>query len=203
MFGFKPEKDVYLPETQNFDRSSPTILILTADKTEDLEFFYPFYRFIEAGYCVDVATPGGGSFKAKNGLGLQETLKLTEVDAEDYDMLFIPGGKAPAALKEEEAAINLVKSFATAVKPIAAICHGPQLLAEADVINGKRVAAWPEVKEEIHKAGGIFIDAETVEDGDFITARWPGDLPAYMNVVLKRLSCVKKNKSETCFDSAA
>ncbi len=193
MFGSKDEKDTYKPETQTRDMTVPGILILTADKTEDLEFFYPYYRFIEAGYRVDVATPEGGSFKAKHDLGLQETMKLSEVEESDYAMLYIPGGKAPAKLIDEDnMAVDLVKAFVKSGKPIAAICHGPQLLAAADVIRGKNIAAWPEVKDEIEEAGASYLNAETVQDGLFTTARWPADLPSHMKVVLKTLADAKQ-----------
>lgn len=195
MFGSsKEERDTYLPETQKRDTSTPGVLILTADKTEDLEFFYPFYRLIEAGYRVDVATPEGGPFKAKHDLGLQKTMKLSEVEENEYVMLYIPGGKAPAALKDEEMAVNLVKKFVQNNKPVAAICHGPQLLAKADVIRGKNIAAWPEVKEEVQEAQATYVNAETVQDGLFTTARWPGDLPAYMKQVLKVLEASAPRK---------
>jgi protease I len=182
----KPEIDTYRPANQNLDNGK-AVLILTADDTEDLEFFYPYYRFIEAGYKVDVATPKGESFKAKHGLGLKDTRRIADVRASDYRMLYIPGGKAPAALKKEEAALELVRQFAATPKIIAAICHGPQLLAKADVIRGKQIAAWPDVEDEVKEAGAVYISQETVVDGRFVTARWPGDLPSHMKRVLQML----------------
>ncbi len=202
MFGSDNEKDTYLPETQSRDRGTPGILIMTADKTEDLEFFYPYYRFIEAGFHVDVATPDGGAFKGKQGLGLKNSLKIEDVSAADYALLYIPGGKAPAVLKDNEAAITVVKAFVSSEKPVAAICHGPQLLAAANVIRGRRIAAWPEVQKEVEEAGATYVNAETVNDGLFTTARWPGDLPAYMKVVLQLLK-VPTTKSGGSYSSAA
>jgi len=179
--------DTYQPETANRN-SSRSILMLTTDGTEDLEFFYPYYRFIEAGFKVDVVTPKGEGFKAKQGLGLKETKKLTAVDPESYQLLYIPGGKAPAALKKDENAVNLVKQFVSLGKPIAAICHGPQLLAAAEVIEGRKIAAWPEVETEILEAGATYMNREVIADGPFITARWPGDLPAHMKETLALLA---------------
>ncbi len=178
---FEKARDYYLPETRNAAANN-AVLILTADKTEDLEFFYPYYRFIEAGYKVDVVTPDGGEFKGKQGLGLHETGKIKDVKPEAYMMLYIPGGKAPAELKKNEDAIDLVRIFAAAQKPIAAICHGPQLLAAARVIEGRKIAAWPEVRDEVEAAGAAYANEETVIDGQFITARWPGDLPRTTSV---------------------
>lgn len=163
------------------------VIIITADNTEDTEFFYPYYRLTEAGYTVDVATPKGGEFKGKHGLGLKQTKRIDDVNPADYVLLYIPGGKAPEALRKNDAVLRFVKSFATSGKPIAAICHGPQVLVSADVIRGKQLAAWPEVREEIEKAGGKFVDEALVEDGQFITARKPGDLPRHLFGVLQYL----------------
>jgi protease I len=180
------EKDLYRPETQNRD-GGKTILIITADKTEDLEFFYPYYRFIEAGFRVDVATPEGGKLTAKHGLELKETRKIAGLRPEEYDLLYIPGGKAPAKLKGDVETLEFVRKFAASGKPVAAICHGPQVLAAAKVIDQRKIAAWPEVKDEVVEGGATYIDKETVVDGQFITARWPGDLPSHLRHTLAAL----------------
>lgn len=179
--------DLYKPDERKGEHFAK-VLIVTADKTEDLEFFYPYYRFIEDGMSVDVATPSGGKFEAKQGLGLKETKKLSDVRADDYDLLFIPGGKAPEELKKNADALKLVQAFAGSNKPIAAICHGPQVLAAADVIGNRRIAAWPEVLKELVNAGATYVDQETVQDGLFITARWPADLPAFTHAVLQMVN---------------
>src|ERR1700689_1802627 len=102
-------EDTYKPETQGRE-SVNAVLIITADKVEDLEFFYPYYRFIEAGFKVDVATPKGGEFAGKHGLGLQESLKISsDLSPRNYRLLYIPGGKAPSKLKENTAAIEITK----------------------------------------------------------------------------------------------
>ncbi|MDD4616295.1 MAG: DJ-1/PfpI/YhbO family deglycase/protease [Alphaproteobacteria bacterium] len=176
-------KDVYQPQTSNRE-SDRSVLMLTADGVEDIEFFYPYYRFIEAGFRVDVVTPEGGEFKGKHGLGLKETMPLSDVDSDDYELLYLPGGAAPAELKKLDDAVELVKDFYDEKRPIAAVCHGPQLLAAADIISGRRIAAWPEVEEAVRSAGAEWANEETVVDEPFITARWPGDLPMQMRVIL-------------------
>lgn len=181
-----PENDINVPEF-HANTNGKSILILTADNTHDLEFFVPYYRFIEEGYEVDVATPKGGKLTCKFGLGLKSTKAITEVDAHDYCLLYIPGGKAPSELKANKDAIALAKSFAENQTSIAAICHGPQLLAAANLIKGKKIAAWPEVQKEIEDAGGTYEDKATTIDGLFITARWPGDLPSHMSHTLQAL----------------
>jgi len=197
----EPAKDVYRSDHQN-ETAPRAILILTADKTEDLEFFYPYYRFLEAGFRVDVATPEGGEFKGKQGLGLKQTKKIKDMKADDYVLLYIPGGKAPAELKNNLDAINLVRKFCIGKKPVAAICHGPQLLAAAHVIDGRKLTAWPEVKDEVVVASGIYVDQETVTDGPFTTARWPGDLPAHLKQVLKELERTGRSSGEKIYAAA-
>lgn len=178
--------DIFASRPQSFPQTG-RIAILTTDGTEDQEFFYPYYRFLEEGYAVDVLTPKGKDFKGKNGTGLEETLRIDAANPAEYDLLYIPGGKAPAKLKKEDHAVGFVKAFCASGKPVAAICHGPQLLAEADVIAGCAIAAWPECEEEVKDAGGRFQNAECVKDGQFITGRWPADMPAQMKAVMEVL----------------
>lgn len=185
-------KDLYRPETNN-NSANRAVLMMTANKTEDLEFFYPYYRFIEAGFKVDVVTPDGGEFKGKQGLGLKETGKIKDVRVDNYVLLYIPGGAAPAELKKNTDAVDVVRGFAASQKPIAAVCHGPQLLAAANVIKGRKIAAWPEVKDEVVTAGATYVDQETVVDGLFITARWPGDLPTHLKTTFKELQRISQS----------
>ena len=177
---FKEIKDTMkaAPTPERLQKSE-RVLIITADNTEDLEFFYPYYRLNEEGYQVDVATPKG-TFKGKNGYGLKETKMISDVKPSDYAMLYIPGGKAPAELRKDEKVISFVKEFAKSGKPIAAICHGPQVLVTADVIKGKKISAYPEVQKEVEEAGATYSDEALAIDGQFITARIPGDLPRHM-----------------------
>lgn len=182
----KTPDDIYAARPQSAARHEK-IAIITADGTEDQEFFYPYYRFLEEGYQVDVFTPDGGAFKGKNGAGLKQTLKIEDGRPENYALLYIPGGKAPERLKKEEEALAFVHDFCATGRPVIAICHGPQLLAQADVIAGRKIAAWPECEEEIVQAGAIYINGECVHDGQFITGRWPADLPALMRASLEAL----------------
>lgn len=165
-------------------KKAEKILIITAENTQDLEFFYPYYRLSEEGYAVDVATPKGGSFKGKMGMGLKQTKAMAQVRPDDYALLYIPGGKAPSELRENTEVLNFVKQFAKSGKPIAAICHGAQVLVSADLVRGKTISAWPEVKKEIEAAGGSFADEALKIDGQFITARMPGDLHRHLHGVI-------------------
>lgn len=186
--------DIYRPQNQT-GSGEYSILILTADKTEDIEFFYPYYRFIEQGFRVDVATPDGGEFKGKSGLGLKETMRISDVRPDQYDLLFIPGGKAPSKLKDDDDAIAVVQEIVDAGKPVAAICHGPQLLAAAEVIDGCVLTAWPEVQKEVEEAGARYVSQECCVDGQFITGRWPADLPAFTARVLSQLTAMSEERN--------
>lgn len=182
----KSEKDVLavapLPERL---RRNERIAIITGDNAQDLEFFYPYYRLTEAGYDVDVITEKGGAFKGKNGLGLQETQSIEEVSPENYILLYLPGGEAPSKLRKNDRVVEFVRRFAASGKPVAALCHGPQILVAVEgLLRGKRVAAWPEIRDEVEKAGATFVDEALVEDGEIITGRGPGDLHRHLYGVL-------------------
>lgn len=168
-------------------KKNARVLIVTADGTEDMEFFYPYYRLVEEGYDVDVATMDGEPFKGKKGYAFKQTSKLESLRAEDYALLYIPGGKAPAALRDDANVIRFVQQFARTGRPIAAICHGPQVLITADLVRGKKLASYPGIKDEIEHAGGRFSDEALAIDGQFITARLPGDLPRHLSGVVEAL----------------
>jgi protease I len=181
----KDEKDTFkAAPTPERLKKNVRVAILTSDKTQDLEFFYPYYRLNEEGYDVDIFTLDGGKFEGKQGMGLKDTKSIKEARASDYALLYIPGGKAPAEIRKDDSALAFVREFAATGKPIAAICHGPQVLITAGLVRGKRMACWPEVRKELEEAGGIFVDEALVEDGQFITARQPGDLPRHLWGVL-------------------
>ncbi|MBI1275549.1 DJ-1/PfpI/YhbO family deglycase/protease [bacterium] len=172
------------------------VVIITADDTQDLEFFYPYYRFTEEGYHVDVVTPKGGSFKGKYGLGLSHTKPIGGVKPDDYALLYIPGGKAPQELRRNREVLAFISAFAQTGKPIAAICHGPQVLIESEVVFGRRMAAWPEVAQELQDAGAHFVDEELVIDGPFITSRMPGDLPRHLAGTLDYLKQLESSAQD-------
>lgn len=173
------------------------VAILTTDDTEDLEFFYPCYRLNEAGYQVDVVTPEGESFTGKHKYEFKETKPLADAYPADYELVYIPGGDAPEKLRSNEEVLDFVREFATSGKPIAAICHGAQVLVSAGLIEGKRIAAWPEIKDEVEQAGATFVDEALVEDGQFITARMPGDLHRHMYGVINQLEGKMDRKSRS------
>jgi protease I len=171
-------------------------IILTANQFEDMEFFFPFFRLIEEGGDVDVAAPRKQKLKGENGYEFDNvSLTFAEVNPDNYDLLVLPGGSpngAPTTVRKNKNAQNIVKAFFVANKPVAAICHGPYTLVSADVIKGRHLTGyWYDgVPEEIKAAGGHFEDKEVVVDGNLVTSRYPGDLPAFMRETMKMIKRV-------------
>ena len=106
-------------------------------------------------------------------------LSFADADAEDYDLLLLPGGKGPEKVRLEADAVEITKRMFEADKMVAAICHGPQVLISADVLRGKRATCWPALRDDLKAAGADYVDREVVVDGNLITSRCPPDLPAF------------------------
>lgn len=163
-------------------------LILSANGFEDSELLVPFYRLQEAGYGVEVAAPERGSITGKHGYVVRVDRVLEEVDPAGYLLLVLPGGKAPAALRDLPRVKEIVRDFCAAGKPVGAICHGPQLLAAAGLLAGRRATCYRSVAAELRAAGAHYLDREVVVDGMLVTSRQPGDLPAFMRELLRLLA---------------
>jgi protease I len=162
-------------------------LIISADDFEDSELLVPYYRLKEEGMEVDVASMKAGSIKGKHGYEVEVTKELKDIDAGDYDILILPGGKAPAAVRKEKKALGLARYFFEKNRPVAAICHGGQTLISAGLVKGRRVTCYRSVVPEMKEAGAIYEDAEVVVDGNLVTSRQPSDLPAFMREIMKKL----------------
>jgi protease I len=152
-----------------------------------LEFWYPFYRLREAGFPIFVIAPEVQVYKSEEGYTAKSDLKITDIDPEKFDLLIIPGGKAPKKLRQNENALNLVKQFNQMNKTIATICHGAELLIAANIVTGTKISCPANIAEELKKAGGIFVDEAVTMDGNFITSRQPDDLPKFMEAILSKL----------------
>jgi len=162
-------------------------LIISADNFEDSELLVPYYRLKEEGMDVDVASMKAGSIKGKHGYEVEVTKELKDVNAGDYDILILPGGKAPAAVRKEKKALDLARYFFEKNRPVAAICHGGQTLISAGLVKGRRVTCYRSVVPEMKEAGALYEDAEVVVDGNLVTSRQPSDLPAFMREIMKKL----------------
>lgn len=162
-------------------------LIISADHFEDSELLYPLYRLQEEGLQVDVASIARGKIHGKHGYEVVVEKALRDVEPGDYALLVLPGGKAPATLRKEEAAVALAQHFMQSDKPVAAICHGPQVLITAGAMAGRRATCARSVAEELQQAGALYEDQEVVVDGKLVTSRQPADLPAFMREMIRLL----------------
>lgn len=163
-------------------------LIISADHFEDTELLVPYYRLKEAGFEVDVASISRGKINGKHGYEVGVDKALRDVQAKDYDILVLPGGKAPSELRKQPVALEIVKEFILGNKPIAAICHGPQILAAAGVLRGRHATCYHSVAEELKQAGALYEDSEVVVDGNLVTSRQPSDLPAFMRETIRMMA---------------
>jgi protease I len=118
---------------------------------------------------------------------VKANLAVIDVDPDDYDLLLLPGGKAPETLRESEPVLDLARTFAEPGKPIAAICHGPQILVSAGLVKGRKMTSYVSVSEELKAAGARYLDEPLVRDGNLITSRNPDDLPHFIDGILETL----------------
>lgn len=170
------------------DLKNKKIAILLEEHYQDLEVWYPYYRLREAGAEVLLVAPlKGKEYKGKYGYPAAADRGIGEVDATDFDAVVIPGGFAPDFMRRVPEMIELVREAYHAGKIVAAICHGPWMLASADIIRGKRVTCFYAIADDIKNAGGVYEDKEVVRDGLLITARKPDDLPAFCRTIIEAL----------------
>jgi protease I len=162
-------------------------LMLSADNFEDTELLVPYYRFKEEGIAVDLASMKKGPIKGKHGYEVEANKDLKEVKPDEYDILVLPGGKAPETIRKDKNAIEIAKHFFDRNKPVAAICHGPQTLITAGLLKGRHATCYKSVASEMKEAGALYEDKEVVVDGNLVTSRQPSDLPAFMRETLKML----------------
>jgi protease I len=161
---------------------------------EDSEFTVPCERLVDAGHEVlVVGTKRGAEVHGKKGKATA-TIDATarELDVQSFDALVIPGGYSPDHLRLDADVVSFVRCFFATGRPVAAICHAPQLLIEADVLRGKTLTSWPSVRKDIENAGGCWVDREVVEDGNLITSRKPADLDAFCDAILSHVGAAQR-----------
>ena len=172
------------------DISNSTILIVATDGFEESELFGPLRILGDRGAEVKLASPDLKPIQATvhddPGKTIRPDLTVDQARAEDYDALILPGGvRNPDQLRTNKAAIDLIRAFADAGKPVAAICHGPWLLVEADLVRGKTATSWPSIRTDLRNAGANVVDQPAVTDGNIITSRNPDDVPAFTEAVIR------------------
>ncbi len=169
------------------------ILIMATDGFEQSELMVPLEKLRGAGATVEIAAPEGASeikgWAEKNwGAKVPVDLEIAAVDVDDYDALVLPGGQMnPDVLRMNDDAVALVQEFLDAGKIVAAICHAPWLLVEADVVDGRCVTSWRSIRTDIENAGGEWVDREVVVDDGLITSRSPKDLDAFVAAIIEQV----------------
>ena len=161
-----------------------TVAVLFTDGVEQIELDKPVERLKEEGAEVEYVTLEPGEVQAFNHLDhadkIQVDTAVADADASDYDGLLLPGGVAnPDFLRMDDDAVKFVHSFVDQAKPIAAICHAPWTLVEADVVRDRKLTSWPSLQTDIANAGGQWVDEEVVVDEGLVTSRNPDDIPAF------------------------
>lgn len=169
------------------------VAILVADGFEQSEMIEPKRALEQAGVITTIVSPVEGkvkSWKGKNwGDEYPVDKNLNQAKAEEFDALLLPGGVInPDTLRNTPAAINFIKAFVNAHKPIAAICHGPWTLINAETVRGKTITSWPSIKVDLINAGAKWVDQEVAIDDNIVTSRNPKDIPAFNKAILELFS---------------
>jgi protease I len=173
------------------------VAILATDGVEQIELEQPRQAIQDAGARCELLSLDDGEIQAMNNdLESADTFSVDrvvgDVSVDDYDGLLLPGGTCnPDRLRMDEAAVGFVRDFVASGKPVAAICHGPWTLVEADVVRGRRITSFPSLRTDLRNAGAEAVDEEVVQDGNIITSRNPDDLPAFCNAIVRELSAVR------------
>jgi protease I len=170
-----------------------TIAFLATDGVEEVEYDRPRAAVEAAGARAELVSIKPGSIQAVNHLDKAGTFPVerlvTEADPNDYDALVLPGGVAnPDFLRMDPNAVRFVRAFFEAHKPVGAICHGPWMLVEADVVDGRTVTSWPSLRTDLKNAGADWVDEEVHTDNGLVTSRKPADLPAFCAKIIEEFN---------------
>jgi protease I len=170
------------------------VAFIADDLFEDPELRIPWDRIRAAGHeTVLVGLERGKRITGKRGKETFTTdARAADVSADEFDALVIPGGYSPDKLRMDMDMVRLVRTMFTAGKPVAAVCHGPWMLVEADALDGRTVTSWPSLKTDLINAGARWVDRQVVEDDNVITSRRPDDLEAFTDAVLRQLEAGRR-----------
>ena len=176
-----------------FGLNGRRVAILATDGVEQVELVEPRKALDAAGAITHLIAPKAGAIQGMNhdekGDMLPVDRVLSEAHASEYDALLLPGGVAnPDTLRMDQNAVQFVREFMLSEKPVAAICHGPWLLVEADAVAGRRLTSWPSLRTDIRNARGEWVDTEVQIDEKLITSRNPGDIPAFSATILREFA---------------
>lgn len=163
------------------------VLIPVGPEFQDEEFIYPYYRFLEAGFHVDIASTDGNIMFGKYGTPARTTIEMHRANADWYDCIFIPGGNlSPEKLRMDKNLLQIVRDMFYAKKVVAAICHGPWVLASAGILRGMQATCYEGIKDDISNAGANYRDEGLVEHDNLITAPHYRNNPDIMKAILRR-----------------
>jgi protease I len=177
---------------------SKKICIITAHGCRDEEVLYPFYRMQEEGYKVHIATLNGVNVVGEDGYVFMSNIDFTDLDVASYDCVIIPGGyKGPDSIRMNSHVKNMVRSMFDSNKLVAAICHGVWIPISAGIMKDKKATCYPSMVDDLINAGGVYIDAPVVIDGNLVTSRRPKDLPFFCKEIVEFL---KKNSVHALSD---
>jgi protease I len=176
--------------TESTSLSGKRVAILVEDEFEDRELTGPLDALRAAGADVTiVGATKGASYRGKRGdATVTSDMAAGDARMRDFDALIIPGGHAPDKMRLRHAMVDLTRDAMEAGKPVAAICHGPQLLISANALRGRTLTCWPSIAIDVKNAGGLYVDKPVVEDGNLITSRKPDDVPVFSDAIIRALS---------------
>ena len=169
------------------------IAVLAAEGVEQVELEKPVKALRDAGADIELVSLEAGEVQAMNHIDKADTFPVDrtveQVSADDYDGLLVPGGAVnPDNLRQSESAVAFVRDFFDSGRPIAAICHAPWVLVEADVVRGLNLTSWPSVKTDIRNAGGTWSDEQVITDHGVVTSRKPDDIPAFSEKMIEEFA---------------
>jgi protease I len=166
------------------------VAILVEDEFEDRELVGPLEALREAGATVTIVGPAAGTeYRGQRGHAVvRSNVAAGSARITSFDALVIPGGHAPDKMRMRHAMVDLARDAMDAGKPVAAICHGPQLLISANALRGRTLTCWPSIAVDVKNAGGLYVDKPVVEDGNLITSRKPDDVPMFSEAIIRALS---------------
>ena len=167
--------------------SGKKVAFVLANNYEDVEHTSPKDAVVSAGAAVTVIGLNDDSISGKKGGSEKPDITFDDANVDDYDMLVIPGGGSPENLRTDDRAVAFTKAFVESGKPVASICHGPQLLISADVLTDRTITAVNKIRDDIKNAGGKYVDEQVVVDGNLISSRIASDLDAFNDALVKAL----------------
>jgi protease I len=172
------------------DLNGKRVAMVLARNFEDVEATEPKQYLEQRGATVTVIGIDGNPIEGKKGAVLKPDTTFAKTSVDEYDALVIPGGGSPEELRIVDAAVDFTRKFVQTGKPVASICHGPQLLISAEVVRGKTMTSVAKIRDDLRNAGANYVDEPLVTDGNLITSRVPKDLPQFNEAIAESLAKV-------------